>query len=365
MRSQWEASPGVLAESLSLPWVIEQTIVTDEVTECQAPSDPRAASGRSGQASGGLQHSPSQLSPNSWSTEAPGRWCRNMKRHFTDYRGEQSATDGTTLSLTSPGSTEESTEVCWPGTVKREEASPRPRSPCLHEEDICFVSRARRMLSWSSSPSSQSSSEYQSYSQYQSCCSCAYQEDAAQQSVCAFYTHVQTVQGVAVAWETDTGFEPVSRKPRIHKVEFTKRQRRKGSSFEMASNTDLHWDLEASKNGCCLEPEEAELLVPLECCVQELRDTPDWLVTTNYGLRCVACCRVFPTLEALLQHAQYGIQEGFSCQIFFEEMLERRRARDQAQEQQLEEEEQSPSDSSEYPRYHVEVESLPSQQQKQ
>lgn len=115
MRSQWKASPGVLAESLSLPWVIEQTIVTNEVTECQAPSDPRAASGRSGQASGGLQHSPSQLSPKSWSTEAPGRWCRNMKRHFTDYRGEQSATDGTTLSLTSPGSTEESTEVCWPG----------------------------------------------------------------------------------------------------------------------------------------------------------------------------------------------------------------------------------------------------------
>lgn len=35
--------------------------------------------------------------------------------------------------------------------------------------------------------------------------------DAAQQSMRAFYTHVQTVQGVAVAWETDSGFEPVTR----------------------------------------------------------------------------------------------------------------------------------------------------------
>uniref|UniRef100_A0A7N5KDW0 Family with sequence similarity 170 member B n=1 Tax=Ailuropoda melanoleuca TaxID=9646 RepID=A0A7N5KDW0_AILME len=264
------------------------------------------------------------------------------------------------------------TEVCaggergdpasW-GAVKREETSPRPGPAVPHEEDIYLAGRPRAMLSWSSSPSSQSSSEYQSYSQYQSCYSCTYEEDAAQQSLCALYTHVQTVQGVAVAWETETGFEPVSRKPRIHEAEFIKRQRRKGSSFEMASNTDLRWELEASKNNCCPELDDAELLAPLECCVQELRDTPDWLVTTNYGLRCVACCRVFPTLEALLKHAQYGIQEGFSCQIFFEEMLERRRARGQVQEQQLEEEAQSPSEGSERSRRHARV--LSSQQQKQ
>lgn len=249
------------------------------------------------------------------------------------------------------------------GAVKREETSPRPGPAVPHEEDIYLAGRPRAMLSWSSSPSSQSSSEYQSYSQYQSCYSCTYEEDAAQQSLCALYTHVQTVQGVAVAWETETGFEPVSRKPRIHEAEFIKRQRRKGSSFEMASNTDLRWELEASKNNCCPELDDAELLAPLECCVQELRDTPDWLVTTNYGLRCVACCRVFPTLEALLKHAQYGIQEGFSCQIFFEEMLERRRARGQVQEQQLEEEAQSPSEGSERSRRHARV--LSSQQQKQ
>ncbi|XP_039728287.1 protein FAM170B [Pteropus medius] len=284
-----------------------------------------------------------------------------MKRHFTDHKGEESPTDGATLSLASLELTEESVEVCWPGSTKREELSPQLGPAIPHQEDICFTSRAQGMLSWSSSPSSQSSSEYQSYSQYQSCCSYPYgNEDTTKQSMCAFYTHVQTVQGVAVAWETEAGFEPISRKPRIHEAEFIKRQRRKGSSFEVASNTDLHWDLEASKNNCCAEQDDTELLGPLESCLQELRDTPDWLVTTNYGLRCVACCRVFPTLEALLQHAQYGIQEGFSCQIFFEEMLERRRAQSKEQE---EEEEQNSSNSNKRPKPHKRV--LPSQQRKQ
>lgn len=182
--------------------------------------------------------------------------------------------------------------------------------------------------------------------------------------MCAFYTHVKTVQGVAVAWETDSGFEPVTRQPRIREAKFIRRQRRKGSSFEMASNTDLRWELEASKNNTSSEPEDAELLAPLECCLQELRDTPDWLVTTNCGLRCVACCRVFPTLEALLEHAQCGIQEGFSCQIFFEEMLERRRARDQGQEQEPEEEQESASDSSRCPRPRARLPSSQSQTQK-
>ncbi|XP_076980763.1 protein FAM170B [Tamandua tetradactyla] len=286
-----------------------------------------------------------------------------MKRHFIDHRREQSTTDGATLSLAGPDSTDESLEVGWPGNLKKDESPPRPGPTFTYEENLFFTSRPRGLLSWSSSPSSESSSEYQSYSQYQSSVSCMCDsEDAAQQSICALYTHVQTVQGVAVAWETEAGFEPINRKPRIHEAEFIKRQRRKGSSFETASNTDLHWDLEACKNSDCPEPDDAELLGPLDCCLQELRDTPDWLVTTSYGLRCVACCRVFPTLEALLVHAQYGVQQGFSCQIFFEEMLERRRAQGQVQDRPLEEEEKSPSDSSDSSRTHVRV--LQSQQKK-
>lgn len=216
------------------------------------------------------------------------------------------------------------------GTMRRNESSPRPGPAILPEDDIYLAARTQGVLGWSSSPSSQSSSEYQSYSQYQSWDSSKSEEqqETPPESVCALYTHVQTVRGVAVAWETDDGFEPVTRKPLIREAEFIKRQRRKGSSFEMASNTDLRWELEACKHYL---PQTED---PVDCCMQELRAPPDWLITTNHGLRCVACCRVFPTLEALLDHAQHGLRDGFSCQIFFEEMLERRRARDQRQDQQ-------------------------------
>ncbi|CAO2637973.1 Protein FAM170B [Lemmus lemmus] len=283
-----------------------------------------------------------------------------MKRHLMEHKGELTPISGTTISTASPESTEESTGVCWPGgTMRRNESSPRPGPALLPEDDIYLAARAHRMLGWSSSPSSQSSSEYQSYSQYQSWASSRSEEeqDAPPESVCALYTHVQTVRGVAVAWETDDGFEPVTRKPLIREAEFIKRQRRKGSSFEMASNTDLRWELEACKH-YCPEPEDT-----VDCSLQELRAPPDWLVTTNHGLRCVACCRVFPTLEALLDHAQHGIRDGFSCQIFFEEMLERKRARDQRQDQQPVEEEQSPSDSSECSKSYTKV--LPQQPEQQ
>ncbi|ELK35229.1 Putative protein FAM170B [Myotis davidii] len=36
-----------------------------------------------------------------------------MKCHLMDHSGQQSLTDGATLSLASPGSTEESVEMCW------------------------------------------------------------------------------------------------------------------------------------------------------------------------------------------------------------------------------------------------------------
>ncbi|EDL24846.1 mCG6354, partial [Mus musculus] len=265
-----------------------------------------------------------------------------MKHHLIEHRGEQ--TPGTAVGMASPDAAEESTGVCWPGgAMRRNESSPRPGPAFLPDDDIYLAARAQGVLGWSSSPSSQSSSEYQSYSQYQSWDSSKSEEqqETPPESVCALYTHVQTVRGVAVAWETDDGFEPVTRKPLIREAEFIKRQRRKGSSFEMASNTDLRWELEDCKHYC---PQTED---PVDCCMQELRAPPDWLVTTNHGLRCVACCRVFPTLEALLDHAQHGIQDGFSCQIFFEEMLERKRTRDQKQDQQPVEEEQSLSDSSE------------------
>ncbi|KFO33978.1 protein FAM170B [Fukomys damarensis] len=251
-----------------------------------------------------------------------------MQRYFADRRRGDSTTDGTTLSVTSPEPTEGSLEMCWPGTTE---------GPALaHEDDLSPKTRWRVSLGWSaSSPSSESSSSYRSYTQRPFYCQ-GQGPDPGPQTMPALYARVQTVRGVAVAWETEGGFAPISSRPRVREAQFLGRRRWRGSSFEVASNTDLHGDLETCGGEREAEPEEDAGREDAEL-EQEPRAPPDSLVTTRHGLRCVACCRVFPSLPALLDHAQHGVHQGFSCQIFFEEMLEMRRARGQAKELEGEE----------------------------
>lgn len=62
----------------SLPWVIEQTNVTDEVTESsQEPSDHGHLTATWAGASRGLQYSPSRLSQTNWSTEPLGTGAKS------------------------------------------------------------------------------------------------------------------------------------------------------------------------------------------------------------------------------------------------------------------------------------------------
>ncbi|XP_047587765.1 protein FAM170A-like [Lutra lutra] len=44
--------------------------------------------------------------------------------------------------------------------------------------------------------------------------------------------------------------------------------------------------------------------------------TPEWLVTPKSGYKCMACCRVFHSLEVLQEHVKHGVREGFSCRAF-------------------------------------------------
>nr|KAF6355226.1 hypothetical protein mMyoMyo1_011415 [Myotis myotis] len=48
--------------------------------------------------------------------------------------------------------------------------------------------------------------------------------------------------------------------------------------------------------------------------------TPEWLVALDSGFRCMACCRVFPSLEVLQEHVECGVREGFSCHAFHNAM---------------------------------------------
>ncbi|EHB02927.1 Putative protein FAM170B [Heterocephalus glaber] len=275
----------------------ETDCVTGDITEQnQEPGNcgqPRGLSGQ-GQLEGSALPKPTLT--NSRGTAHQVQF-QIMKRHFEVPRREDSSTDVTTLSVTSPESMESSLKMCWPGTTEGPALAGEARqSPRTHWHFS---------LGWSpSSPSSESSSSYRSYSQRPS-----YRlgprgdPDPGPRSVPALYTRVQTVRGVAVAWETEAGFAPVSSRPRVREAQFLNRQRWRGSSFEVASNTDLRGDLEVCGGEREAEPEEDSGREDDEL-EQEPRAPPDSL---------------------------HGVREGCSCQIFFEEMLEKGLERGQAQ----------------------------------
>nr|XP_003473241.2 protein FAM170A [Cavia porcellus] len=70
--------------------------------------------------------------------------------------------------------------------------------------------------------------------------------------------------------------------------------------------------------------------------------TPDWLWSVESGFKCMACCRVFATIDVLQEHVQYGIREGFSCHVFHRTMTQLRggvEARSTQEKAQVEEQE--------------------------
>ncbi|XP_064135005.1 protein FAM170B-like [Loxodonta africana] len=139
---------------------------------------------------------------------------------------------------------------------------------------------------------------------------------------CAYFTKVRTVKGVAVAWQTKTSFAPVGKMPQVFEAELSE-ESTIGSAPSLANTKSLVSNLEPWQEGpqtCTQKPtdqgeEHGERPRPT---------TPEWLVTRECGFRCVACCRVFESRDALVAHAEHGVTQGFSCRVFFEELLERR-----------------------------------------
>uniref|UniRef100_A0A7M4FQZ0 Spermatosis associated 46 n=1 Tax=Crocodylus porosus TaxID=8502 RepID=A0A7M4FQZ0_CROPO len=45
-----------------------------------------------------------------------------------------------------------------------------------------------------------------------------------------------------------------------------------------------------------------------------------WQPLPHNGYKCVACCRVFPTLHALKTHIKCSFKEGFSCKVYYHKL---------------------------------------------
>nr|XP_058918344.1 protein FAM170A [Kogia breviceps] len=131
-----------------------------------------------------------------------------------------------------------------------------------------------------------------------------------------YYTRVQVNKGVAVSWETEKPLELLEKQ--LRREVTLPEDVRVGPPCSDVSTGNLLPGSEPTGEEKEYE-ERAEPDSPAGSPAVEERPrakTPDWLVTMETGFRCMACCRVFPTLEILQQHVQYGVQEGFSCHVF-------------------------------------------------
>ncbi|XP_045854833.1 protein FAM170A [Meles meles] len=180
---------------------------------------------------------------------------------------------------------------------------PKPRSPLIQVQEQGETAPPSHRVS--SSPSS-----------YKTCVSSLH-INKEEKGMKIYYMLVQMEKGVAVSWETEETSESLEKQPRVEEVTLPE-DVRVGTPPSDVSTRNLLSDSEPS--GEEKEHEErAESDSPLGSPAVEERPrakTPDWLVTMESGYRCMACCRVFSTLEVLQEHVEHGIWEGFSCRVF-------------------------------------------------
>ncbi|XP_055980799.1 protein FAM170A isoform X1 [Sorex fumeus] len=168
---------------------------------------------------------------------------------------------------------------------------------------------------WETAPHSQHIS-FLSPSSYKTCISSLY-VNKEESGMKIYYMKVQMQNGVAVSWETEETSMFVEKLPRMEEGTIPE-DVGVGNTPSDVSTRNLLSDSEPSGEEKEHEERTESDSLPGSPDVEERprAKTPDWLVTVDTGFRCMACCRVFSTLEILQEHVQYGIREGFSCHIF-------------------------------------------------
>ncbi|XP_041619630.1 protein FAM170A-like isoform X1 [Vulpes lagopus] len=181
--------------------------------------------------------------------------------------------------------------------------SPQPRSPLAQVQERGETAPPSHHVS--SSPSS-----------YKTCVSSLY-INKKERGMKIYYMRVQMKKGVAVSWETEETSESVEKQPRMEEVTLPE-DVRVGTPPSDVSTRNLLSDSEPSGEEQEHEERAESDSPPGSPAVEEgpRAKTPDWLVTMETGFRCMACCRVFSTLESLQEHVQHGVREGFSCHVF-------------------------------------------------
>ncbi|KAM5298236.1 LOW QUALITY PROTEIN: protein FAM170A [Ctenodactylus gundi] len=132
-----------------------------------------------------------------------------------------------------------------------------------------------------------------------------------------YYMQVKMRNGVAISWETEDTSECLQKQPRIEEVTIPEVVQVETPPSEVSTRNLL-----SDSKSSVAEKEQEENTEsdnwPGSLADEERSrgETPDWLETTETGFKCMACCRVFATMDTLREHVQYGIKEGFSCYVF-------------------------------------------------
>ncbi|XP_069852077.1 protein FAM170A-like isoform X2 [Dipodomys merriami] len=132
-----------------------------------------------------------------------------------------------------------------------------------------------------------------------------------------YYMHVQLKRGVAVLEDTKGGLEPPKKKMRIESIAFPEKIRAEVNHSDVLTHELLHdSEFNSDDEGQEKLGEAESLAQPVAAEERSRARTPEWLVAMNSGYRCMACCRVFPSLAVLQEHVENGVNEGFSCHVF-------------------------------------------------
>ncbi|XP_016075967.1 PREDICTED: protein FAM170A-like, partial [Miniopterus natalensis] len=131
-----------------------------------------------------------------------------------------------------------------------------------------------------------------------------------------YYMRVRMKRGVAVLSDSEEGLEPPSKQMKMEEMTYVEKVHKNVPHSHM-SPTDLLIDEPSSvSQGQSSSPKFYRLVGRPSQEVYPKATVPEWLVAPDRGFRCMACCRVFPSLDVLQEHVEYGVNEGFSCHAF-------------------------------------------------
>uniref|UniRef100_G1Q782 Family with sequence similarity 170 member A n=1 Tax=Myotis lucifugus TaxID=59463 RepID=G1Q782_MYOLU len=136
-----------------------------------------------------------------------------------------------------------------------------------------------------------------------------------------YYMHVQLKRGVAVLYHTKEGWEPPSKKIKMEEMTYIGKVHKNVPIYHRSEKKHPIAHEPMLDSGAQEKREEADSPArPPALGGYPSAKTPEWLVALGSGFRCMACCRVFPSLKILQDHVEYGVREGFSCHVFHNAM---------------------------------------------